>query len=130
MSQIDGREIVVDYAHQATKYPVYKDVSGLWRYDYASAEKRRFRAKEIWNPNRLPYQIVDVYLESLSISWGPSTGLTQEIALKYLVNHGYSIEGALGEQLVNKAPLKALIREETRIAERTETVAFIGSLLD
>ena len=57
-----NRETTVDFAHQATKFPVYKDVSGLWRFDYAAAESKRFSATEMWDPNRLPSDLVDQYL--------------------------------------------------------------------
>ena len=54
--------ITVDLAHQTTKFPVFKDVSGLWRFDYAAAEQKRFRGTEMWDPNRLPEELVDQYL--------------------------------------------------------------------
>ena len=55
----DNRGIIVDLAHQATKYPVFKNVQGLWRFDYAAAERKRFMGTEMWDPSRLPSQLVD-----------------------------------------------------------------------
>ena len=84
----------------------------------------------MWDPKRLPVELVDQYLQALSFNWGPKSGLTEETALRYLVIHHYQVEKAIGETLQEPSHLKALIREETRIAEKIETIAFIGSLLD
>ena len=84
----------------------------------------------MWDPNRLPEELVDQYLQALSFNWGPKSGLTEEIALKYLQMHNYSVERALKQTLTHPTYLKALIREASRLAEKIETVAFIGSLLD
>ena len=34
-------EIGLTLNDQATRFPVFKDVSGLWRYDYKAAERKR-----------------------------------------------------------------------------------------
>jgi len=59
-------------------------VSHLWTYDYKTAEKRVFKAKQVWDPTRLPVELVDQYLQALSFNWGPKTGLIEECALSYL----------------------------------------------
>ena len=61
-----------------TKYPVFKDVSGLWYYDYKAAEKRRFTGTEMWDPTRLSSSQVDQYLKALSYHWGAKSGLKEE----------------------------------------------------
>ena len=105
-------------------------MQGLWRFDYAAAEKKRFTGREMWDPNRLPPQLVEQYLQALSFNWGPKSGLTEELALKYLQIHDYSVEKALKRTLNEPTHLKSLIREQNRISEKIETVAFIGALLD
>ena len=84
----------------------------------------------MWDPTRLPVELVDQYLQALSFNWGPKSGLTEEIALSYLKLHDYSVELALRETLTQPIRLKSLIRTATNLAEKIETVAFIGSLLD
>jgi len=84
MTMTRSKETIVDLAHQATKFPVFKNVSGLWHFDYAAAERQRFTAIEMWDPNRIPTEAVDQYLQALSLNWGPKSGLTEELALKYL----------------------------------------------
>lgn len=84
----------------------------------------------MWDPNRLPLQLVEQYLQALSFNWGPKSGLTEEIALKYLQMHNYSVEQALRRTLNEPTHLKAIIREDSRISEKIETVAFIGALLE
>ena len=123
-------KVTVDLAHQATRWPVYKDVSQLWRYDYAAAERKRFKGREVWDPSRVPAEQVSQYLQALSFNWGPKSGLTEDMALTYLASHNYSIESALRETLSEPLKLKALIRAETKVSEKIETIAFIGSLLD
>ena len=56
------KEVTVDLNHQATRWPVFKDVGSLWRFDYKTAEKRVFKGKHLWDPSRLPVGIVDQYL--------------------------------------------------------------------
>ena len=130
MTTTHSKETTVDLAHQATKFPVFKNVRGLWHFYYAAAERQRFTATEMWEPNRLPIEAVDQYLQALSLNWGPKSGLTEELALKYLQMHGYSIERALKETIYTPKRLKVLIHEASRLAEKIETIAFIGSLLD
>lgn len=84
----------------------------------------------MWDPTRLSCDIVDQYLKALSYHWGVKSGLTEEIALKYLQLHSYDINKAIGETIEYPTKLKALIKEMNKHAEKIETVAFIGSLLD
>ena len=105
-------------------------MSGLWRFDYAAAERKRFTGKEVWDPTRISDEKLDTYLIALSYNWGPKSGLTEEIALKYLASHEYEVEKTILETLQEPTILKALIRESNRLAEKIETIAFIGSLLD
>ena len=78
---------------------MYKDVTRLWHYDYKAAEKKRFKATQMWDPSRLEDRLVEQYLQALSFNWGPASGLTQEIALTYLMTHGYNVENALKETI-------------------------------
>ena len=109
---------------------MYKDVSRLWYFDYKEAEKKRFKATQVWDPTKLDESLVEQYLQALGFNWGPTSGLTQEIALQYLMHHGFNVEQALKETISTPIKLKALIREISKNAEKIETIAFIGSLTE
>ena len=53
----------------------------------------------MWDPTRLEERLVEQYLQALSFNWGPASGLTQEIALNYLMSHDYNVENALKETI-------------------------------
>ena len=99
MQDKQRKEVQVSYDRQASKFPVYKDVSRLWHYDYKEAERKRFKATQVWDPTKIETTLVEQYLEALSFNWGPASGLTQEIALLYLQLHCYDVEKALKETL-------------------------------
>ena len=48
---VEEREKLLGPLRQATRYPVFKDVSKLWKYDFAAEEKKRFKATPVWVPN-------------------------------------------------------------------------------
>ena len=75
------KEVEVSLNRQSTRFPVYKDVSRLWHYDYKDAERKRFTATQMWDPTKIDESLVEQYLQALSFNWGPASGLTQEIAL-------------------------------------------------
>ena len=124
------REVEISFDKQASRFPVYKDVSRLWHYDYKSAEQKRFKATQMWDPSRLDQRLVEQYLQALSFNWGPASGLTQEIALEYLMKHDFNVENALKETISQPTKLKLLIRSLAKNAEKIETIAFIGSLTE
>lgn len=81
----------ISFDAQATRYPVFKDVKKLWQFDYAAAERRRFKGALMWDSSKLHEDLVDQYLRALRLNWTKNSGLTEEIALKYLVMHEYDI---------------------------------------
>ena len=56
-------------------------MSGLWRFDYKTAEKARFTGTEMWDPTRLTDRLVDGYLVAMNLALGDKSGLTEELAL-------------------------------------------------
>ena len=84
----------------------------------------------MWDPSRLEDRLVEQYLQALSFNWGPASGLTQEIALTYLMSHDYNVENALKETIQQPSILKLLIKNIIKNAEKIETIAFIGSLTE
>ena len=84
----------------------------------------------MWDPTRLEEKLVEQYLQALSFNWGPASGLTQEVSLEYLMSHDYNVENALRETISQPTKLKTLIKSTVKIAEKIETIAFIGSLTE
>ena len=48
MQDKQRKDVEVSFDKQANKFPVYKDVSRLWHYDYKEAEQKRFKATQVW----------------------------------------------------------------------------------
>ncbi len=90
---------------------MFKDVKRIWGFDYAAAEKQRFKAKTMWEPN----DSVDIesYLRRVYQKWPKrTTGMNEEIALKVLLDYG--LEGALR------------LLESTNVREHFEVVGLIN----
>ena len=43
----------IGFDHQAKKFPCYKNVEAMWRFDYGAEEKKRFRANGKRKPPEL-----------------------------------------------------------------------------
>ena len=59
MQDKQRREVEVSFDKQANKFPVYKDVSRLWHYDYKEAEQKRFKATQVWDPTKASGVLVE-----------------------------------------------------------------------
>ena len=117
--------------YQCHRYPVYKNISHNWQFDYRAEERKRFRGVREWDPSILPPREVNRYLKSLFIQkiWQLS-GLTEDIALKYLQCHDYRIDKALAETVEDATKLRRLIAEKQSTDERAELISWISSLTD
>ena len=89
LSRSDQERIGKDY--QAVKFPVFKDVAKQWNFNYAQAEKQRFKGELQWNCGVLSEEQVQQYLKTVSEKWPKKTGMCEEIALKLLVLCEYNI---------------------------------------
>lgn len=52
----------------ATRFPVFKDVKGMWYYNFAEEEKKRFKGEAMWDPyqSKLSENQVEDYLKAVS----------------------------------------------------------------
>ena len=94
----EEKEKLLGPQRQCTKYPVFKDVSKCWSFDFAAEERKRFKATPVWvpRPDLLSDKDLTEYLKRVAFLWPPKTGMTEEIALRILMSNGYSIKNALG----------------------------------
>ena len=62
------KKVNIGFEFQAKKYPRYKDVKSLWRFDYKLEEKKRFEMgirkppQLMWNSTALSSDQVNNYL--------------------------------------------------------------------
>lgn len=94
-----NKRVDVGYEFQAKKYPCYKDVQKLWHFDYLAEERKRFTRKGgkyhppelMWDNSKLSEEQVTVYLQNTFEILNKRSGMTEEIALKYLVDKDYNV---------------------------------------
>lgn len=48
---------------------MFKDVKGLWNFDYKVEERKRFKAEEMWDPTHLKDKVVTEYLANVYKKW-------------------------------------------------------------
>ena len=115
---------------QCSRFPVFKNISHNWSYDYKGEEKKRFRGSSVWDPTVLIPNKVDEYLRALQMqrNWRKA-GLSEETALLYLAQHDYRIDRALCESEENPNVLRQMVVKFQKQHERIELFAYIGSLV-
>jgi hypothetical protein len=129
------KEKLLGPGRQATRYPVYKDVSRLWTYNYAAEEAKRFKATLMWAPPpHLSPQDIDTYLQRVTRCWNRNTGMNEEIALRLLMEHEYNIPGILSilEAPSNAASFKIvqLINQMTLSDPKVEMISYLLKFSD
>ena len=123
------REKTLGAQRQATRYPVYKNVSQLWSFDFKKAEQLRLKATLLWQPPSFPLDI-DAYFKRVCKRWPQkTTGMSEEIALKHLMDHGYDVAKALAalEATTMKQHFEVvgLINQMNRAEPRQEVIGFL-----
>lgn len=120
---------------QAKKFPRFKEVHSLWRFDYAEEEKKRFRANGrrppelMWDPHALSSEQVEGYLNEVYRVFKKKGGMTEEIALKYLVSKEYNVIEAIYGMQSNPQELKeGIMKYMNRAEERCESIKYILTL--
>ena len=91
----------VGFEYQAKKFPRLKEVSTLWKFDFSHEEKKRFSAGSrqapelMWDPRVLSNEQVQSYLNEVYRIFKKKSGMSEEIALKYLVAKQYNVIEAI-----------------------------------
>ena len=66
LRDFEFKETVVDAKYnQCDRYPVFKNISHNWRYDYKAEERKRFKGNCVWDASVLDPVQVDNYLRTL-----------------------------------------------------------------
>ena len=123
------------FEHQATKFPRFKDVKSLWKFDYQLEEQTRFKAGgrkppvQLWDPTHILADHVELYLQQVFETFGKRGGMTEEIALQYLVSKNYNVIQALYDLQRNALEIKQFIMQSAAsTAARQECIKYILSL--
>jgi hypothetical protein len=120
------------FDHQAKRYPCFKDVSKLWHFDYQAEEKKRFsnRPPELmWDSQVLSSEQVSMYLAKTFEIFNKRSGMTEEIALKYLVHHEYNVIQALYGMQSNPLEVKEnFISKMNKFSEKQESLGYMVGL--
>ena len=116
---------------QCSKYPVFKDVKRLWKFDYCKEETKRFKATSMFEPGHHPDSIIDEYLALVPLLWARNTGMNEEIALRFLAMNKYHIEDTL-RALADRSSYEIirLIKNMTLHDAKIEMIGFIIKLTE
>ena len=104
-----NKKIEIGYEFQAKKFPCYKDIQKLWHFDFVDEERKRFTRKGgkyqppdlMWDCTKLTEEQVNVYLQSTFDLMNKRSGMTEEVALRYLVDKDYNVIQALYDMQQN-----------------------------
>ena len=87
---LQEQEKLLGPQRQATRYPVFKNVKATWSFNYATEEKKRFKALPLWVPSpALSEATINLYLKQVYFLWPKRTGMNEEIALRLLMASQY-----------------------------------------
>eukprot|EP00347_Sterkiella_histriomuscorum_P007792 403347545 len=113
----------------ATKFPVFKDVTSSWSYNYDVEEKKRFKGELMWNPVAiLKTSQVDEYLKTANQLYPKCTGLNEEIALKFLVQNDYKIDQAI-MKLRTKECSYEIVKLINQVTQYDAKIEFLSQIL-
>ena len=88
---------------------MFKDVKiNSWSFDFKQAEKLRFKGACVWDPSRVSEQDLRQYFNALKQL---GSDASEEVALKYLAMHDFSVQEALREAVQSTNNLEALRRD-------------------
>ena len=83
----------------------------------------------MWNPNALSSDQVINYLQEVYRVFNKKSGMSEEIALKYLVSKDYNVIEAIYVLQSNPKELKeGIMKQMNRAQERCESIKYILSL--
>jgi hypothetical protein len=127
-----NKKVSFGFEHQAKRYPCYKDVSKLWHFDYEAEEKKRFSNKPpelMWDCGVLSADQVSMYLQKTFEIFNKRSGMTEEIALKYLVFHEYNVIQALYGMQSNPQDVKEnFVSKMNMFSEKQESLGYMAGL--